>query len=529
MATRQFKLKKVLPDDERVSFHKGQHVRKATIPKDKRHAIHTKETYNRKKPVSAGLIVGIVMAIIMVVSVTGILIYVKGKQREARIEAYNLRTNREKAAELYTAIPPMLDAATDAKSEADDQIEKVREAVQVVTGAPLPPLPARPKKVESSGADTNAPAKSESDSASTETPSPVATPSPAPDPAPAGDDVDAPAGIMTKRELELRRTGVAPPRSSTTKGSAPKAGAPKNTASVYRSRPGLPRNYPPIVVLAHSILEKEEELKEALDELAALQAQAEMERDDAYRDRFSVEARKRVLRISEIQKTAETLKGRILACATQIGKNTEKVLKIKTQTLEDRKNAAEAERQKQLEEEREALVAKEKATVKSLHENAKPFVKKYEFDEQLNLLSGRMFTIKTDEGKTDLQVVIDRFQRLSNLKKFIIERLNAKPFRWGWGTGAKAKDVRGADDMAVKIVGSTIPWQDVSVVQFMKFVNHYLEDSGTKMSTKADHTLAVAIFYDDLGMVDKASRSAKEAVGMASHLRPQAKRLLPNY
>ncbi|MDP6526212.1 MAG: hypothetical protein QGI24_03920 [Kiritimatiellia bacterium] len=537
MTTKKFKLKKVLPDEQRVTFHKGHHVRKATIPEGKRHAIHTKETYKKKKPVSAGLIVGIVMAIVLLASLTGIYLYVKEKQREARLEAYTLRTNREKAAELYTVIPPMVDETADAKKESSDYIEQVRDAVQVVTGTPLPPLPARPKEVKPSGTDTNAPADSESPPEKTESPdstpvpAPAPTPQPAPDPAEEDNDVDAPAGIMTRRELELRRSGKVPPPRPTknTTPSKNKGTAHAGPPAALRGRPGLSRNYPPIVVLAHSILEKDEELTEALDELAALQAEAEMERDDAYRDRFSNEAHKRVLRITEIQKAAEALRDTALACIVEIEKNTEKVIAIKVQTLEDRKNAAEAERQRQLKEQHEALVAKEKATVVSLHANAKPFVKKYEFAEPLNLLTGRMFTLKTDEGKKDLQVVIDRFQRLSKLKKFIIDGLNSNPFGWGWGIGAQTKDVRGADDMVVKIVGANVPWQDVSLPQFMKFFNHYLASPSTKMSTKADHTLAIAIFYDDLGMVDEASKNAKEAANMASHLRPQVKRLLPNY
>lgn len=537
MATKKFKLKKVIADNERPTLHKGQHVRKAMIPEGKRHAIHTKEISRQKKPMSAGLIVGIIMGVVLLCSTTVIFFYIKGKKREARVEAYMLRTNRENAAEAYKAIPPMLDKAEDAMREAKRCIDQVKDAVQVVIGAPVPPLPDRPQLIKRLKPDTDAPSETASATSETNTGDPEpAKPAPAtrvrrrPPPVRQEDEVAAPEGIMSRRALEMKRSSTASAPRPTSPPAAKQPGAAKTPARKTQPSPPVSSlSYPPVVVAAHSALEKYEDALLAVDELASLRAEAEMERDDAYRDRFSSDVDKRVRRIGTLKQSSELLLASVTECSDDIRKSTEKVIQIKRNTIEERKRAEKEEQQRLKQEKHEALIAKEKASVKALHTKVKPFVEQYDFEKQLNLLKGRMPAMRTDEGKADLTLLIDRFQKLTNLKNFVVSSLNARPFRWGWGTGAQTKDVRGADDTIVKVVGADVPWEQVSLSQFMKFVDHYLAAPSLKASIKGEHLLAVGIMYDDLGMADLAAKKGKEAISFAPHMRPLVKKLLLEY
>ena len=157
----------------------------------------------------------------------------------------------------------------------------------------------------------------------------------------------------------------------------------------------------------------------------------------------------------------------------------------------------------------------------------RPLLKQNKFAEAAGTLKRQLGDYRTGEGKEALQVLLDRSTRLAEMKAFLVERLNADPFRWGWGSGSSAKDILGADATFIKVRGLDAPWTRVSPAQMMKFIRHYVDSTKIGARRAGAMSLAAAVYCHETGGVEAAAAFGDKAAELAPSLRAEVERLVP--
>ena len=190
----------------------------------------------------------------------------------------------------------------------------------------------------------------------------------------------------------------------------------------------------------------------------------------------------------------------------------------------DRK-AAEAAAAKAAAAAEETLKEQERTSVQSAHDSNLEKIKANQYSEALAAIVAAVGDLKTAEGKAELQIVKSRLTLLMDLKAFLVKQL-ATGYRWGWLT--PAGDVKGSDENNVMITGKSVPWNEVSAAQMMKFIRHYLDDESLlQRKERARMYLATAVFCYENGAVKPAAGFAARAADLNSDLKDEADRIMP--
>ena len=193
---------------------------------------------------------------------------------------------------------------------------------------------------------------------------------------------------------------------------------------------------------------------------------------------------------------------------------------------EEQRQAEEAEKQR-LESAHKVRVEEERAMAEAAGKEIRPLLKQNKFAEAAGTLKRQLGDYRTGEGKEALQVLLDRSTRLAEMKAFLVERLNADPFRWGWGSGSSAKDILGADATFIKVRGLDAPWTRVSPAQMMKFIRHYVDSTKIGARRAGAMSLAAAVYCHENGGVEAAAAFGDKAAELAPSLRAEVERLVP--
>ncbi|MCK5849829.1 MAG: hypothetical protein KAH23_02855 [Kiritimatiellae bacterium] len=186
----------------------------------------------------------------------------------------------------------------------------------------------------------------------------------------------------------------------------------------------------------------------------------------------------------------------------------DKVENLKTTVQEERQaerrataeiEAAQVAEENRLKKEKDyqAKTEQEIGSVRAAHIEIKVLLEQHSYKEAYDSLKDKLVGCETEKGKEKMQVLVDRCKLLMNMKIYIIEKINASPYRWGWGVGVSAMDVVGADNKGIKLQRKRIEWSGVSTSQMIKFASHYLkapEIRGVKLRVLANLNLAAAIF-----------------------------------
>ena len=195
------------------------------------------------------------------------------------------------------------------------------------------------------------------------------------------------------------------------------------------------------------------------------------------------------------------------------------------------KKHAEEEAKKKADEEQKALVDAEIQRASASHEETKPLLKEQRYKDAVAALKPKLEDYKTDEGRKALEVIIERYTRLEQLRLFFVERLKADPFRWGWTQGGAQQDILSADDKSIKITSGVIPWNQVGTRQMLQFLRRYLGNDKATASLPlrkvAEMNLAAAIFCYENGGLDAAVRYATKAVELLPTIKDDVQQLLP--
>jgi len=179
---------------------------------------------------------------------------------------------------------------------------------------------------------------------------------------------------------------------------------------------------------------------------------------------------------------------------------------------------------------REAKVKQELDAAAAAGEAAKTRLAKNEFNTAAKELTAKQRELETEEGRAALKIHIERYERLQKLRQFLVAQLQKHKMRWGYGFGANAIDVTGADKESVHARGRKIPWNTISAAQMIKFINHFLMGKRGRSlppKTAAEQLVGAAIYCYLHNGLDAARTYSDEARRLDFHQGETLRRVVP--
>lgn len=490
----------------------------------------------------------IALALIAVVAVI-VTMQVSKKNIEVRRELLAMEGCRKVAAERLDAIQKSFSNTTAIADQADEYVPVASNLVVALLGQdafPKPPKPVAPAQPRSGGAPGASPRVSEDNPGGLMTkeeierrrgagtagapqapPARRADPPPRPPPEPPQEagkvTEDNPAGLMTREQLERRRAGggrepapkPAPEQEAAREPArpvaAPPAPAPAPVAQpvIELAKPVGPQE--PIMIMFRQLLSQVGTIRETAQKAGEICAQAESLNEDVLNAKASSNAVGKVEALEPLVGDAAKLRETALSQLEGIKKKCAEIGREKVRVEEERRARAEAERKRLEEEARRALVAAEIQRGGEAHRAVLPAIRKFQFADALQTAKGIQEQMKTEEGRKATQPAIDLCTRLAAFKRFLIERLSADPFKWGWGEGGAARDIVGANDEGVKHSTGFASWPDVGIKQLVRIIERYVNDEKLGAKVRGESCLGAALLLRDLEAADQADLFARRA------------------
>jgi hypothetical protein len=232
-------------------------------------------------------------------------------------------------------------------------------------------------------------------------------------------------------------------------------------------------------------------------------------------------------KLTNLLATARGIRGEIEPLIKQAQSALEAALKQKKAIeMERTARAREEERQRQ-EETQKAMVAEELNRAGLLASSVEQVVKQYRFDEAAKRAEKQLPSYKSDEGRKAAAAIVERYRLAAGAFAFLIEKLNADPFRWGWERSRGVyEDVLGADQNGVKLRDRQVPWLKISPPQMMRFADRYVPAEALS-GQQGKLYLGMAAFLWEMGQPDLARRYVEKAVAAAPYLAEQAPSIVP--
>jgi serine/threonine protein kinase len=198
---------------------------------------------------------------------------------------------------------------------------------------------------------------------------------------------------------------------------------------------------------------------------------------------------------------------------------------------EEKQQAAALAAQQQEQELRQAT-EEETGKVEAARLRCVPYVKQFAYKQAISEMEGLRAGVKTEGGLKALAVVVDRYKRMDALKTSIIKNLKDKVYEFGWTQGASPQDVLGADEKDVKLKTHTVPWAEVTVRQYLQFVNNLLAVRDVTARTQGELNLAAAIYCFEVAegnekALEKAKEFGRKALSVTPAVKDDVTRLLP--
>ncbi|MBN2301225.1 MAG: protein kinase [Lentisphaerae bacterium] len=248
-------------------------------------------------------------------------------------------------------------------------------------------------------------------------------------------------------------------------------------------------------------------------------------------------------RIKEMHNQTENLKT-INTDAIAVFKETEtafkEVTRIKDSVVAERnmkkltEEQAEKERLAELERQRKEaalqnLIELEMQQIKDTRTAIEPMIMQHQYKETADSFKDLLSRFESDKGKKEISIMIERYTRLDELKRFVIKGLNDEPYEWGFLTRLGAQSIYGADETGLKLKDRVIPWSGVTTAQMFKIINHYLSKSTYRTRVLGEQNLSTAIFCYETGgnrAIPTAIRYVDKALEFCPDLENKAKKLL---
>ena len=207
----------------------------------------------------------------------------------------------------------------------------------------------------------------------------------------------------------------------------------------------------------------------------------------------------------------------------------ERSAELKAMTMEAeraRNEEGEVARRREQEAARQRSEAADLARLEALRSDNRQVLVSHQYARLADIVESRSADCQSDVGRAAFQVVVERYRKLAWLRSYIIDKMRAKPLRWGWGTGRESVDVLGADERGIRITGKKIPWSKVGPAQLAKWAVLYSKEARLPRHTAGSLQLALAVLYDEHGAVEKAEKARTLAITTWARLGEEADRLL---
>jgi len=425
-----------------------------------------------------------------------------------------------------------------------DYIPRARTAAQFVLEEPLgdPPEPKPPKEEEPAEKEESPADAADKPSAAGEAPA---------EEKPAEKSEGEPGGEAgaEPEENKADKAEAGPAEPGTEKGQAdttsdkPEEGGektePAEQAEEEPAEPEEPVHIPEPRLLGWKVITEVRKIAQNETRAREIEVAALKARGEAASAKTSRKAKPKAVELAGMVKSTATLEtetGDALKSAEEALAKVEKIKeKVQAEREAQRKaeqeaarRKAEQERERRERERRQALIENELELARAAWKDVVPLVKLQKYEEALRSLTVQKPKFQTDEGNEGLQVSIDRCERLQGLLLFLVKRLNARPFKWGWIQERSTEDIIGADKRSVKLRGRRVPWPEVGVRQMVQFIKKYVStrDREVKPREMADQCLGAAIYCRVHGGTELAEAYAERATGLTPSLAREVKRLL---
>jgi hypothetical protein len=159
-----------------------------------------------------------------------------------------------------------------------------------------------------------------------------------------------------------------------------------------------------------------------------------------------------------------------------------------------------------------------------------PLVAQKDYRKAAASISKLMPDMKTSEGLASLHILRESYERMDDIKKYLIKAVEKAPYKsselGGKATGANLTGIHlqlGGHGMMTK------PWKRISIRVMLQMTSYYLAKD-KKMSSKdrADKLMSLAVLCYQNGGFKPASKYAQKAVDEMPSVSDEARRLMPN-
>ncbi|NCC51388.1 MAG: serine/threonine protein kinase [Spartobacteria bacterium] len=139
--------------------------------------------------------------------------------------------------------------------------------------------------------------------------------------------------------------------------------------------------------------------------------------------------------------------------------------------------------------------------------------------------------MQTDEGKDSLRMLQDSYERLNDLKRFLIDSIDKSPYPGGRDLGGT---VVKANSSTLKIAlqhghGELMKkWDEIGLRSTVLMAAHYIDTSSLTDAEKADEMLSLALLCYFNGAFRPAAKYAQDAANLHPEIKTVVRRFMPD-
>lgn len=191
---------------------------------------------------------------------------------------------------------------------------------------------------------------------------------------------------------------------------------------------------------------------------------------------------------------------------------------------------AEAEKAREAEQAQQARIDQDVARIQSAREEVRSLVQRRDFRRASTRFRQLAMPLETDEGRALMQEQIQKYNRLEELRSFLIEQIQRRP-----APVQISPELRGQTDGATSTrinvslgahASMPLEWHDVSDRVFANWVDFYISDKAD--SEQAEHLLSVALMLYEVGALRPARIYADRATTLNRRLRATVNEWMPD-
>ncbi|MCK5849769.1 MAG: hypothetical protein KAH23_02545 [Kiritimatiellae bacterium] len=353
-------------------------------------------------------------------------------------------------------------------------------------------------------------------------------------------DEDAPEGMMTREQLESKRSGKSKKPSPKPKPepepSAQEIVHEQRVIASMKELKGAELEKARKKLFATIIQEQamdasdtEHITRTAMLAVQAMLAQAVRKKEKALLTTLPSRAREQARDLIGIRKEAEAKEALVDGMIPRLAGSMELAVSVQRDLHEILTRHKEKKDQLQKEEDRRNLIANNLAGVRKIKSANIALLKIYKFNKAITALRKQLAVTSVEQAQAEINILIDRCARLQLLKKFIIKRLTELQFRFGWQQTGSRRDILGATDNWIKVKGEDFLWGAVDFTQMTSIIEHCIADVPLSRTETGRLRLAIAVWCQEHDRILEGEKHGDTALELQPELRAEHKHLFDQY